>query len=80
MVRRESIKKQQRCKAKLNLGKDRTVDFHMLKNQGVSATDYIKEWVENCSDGGLVIVESFYQRKEDLYQQSLNCVARTSHY
>ena len=42
-------------------------------------TGYIKEWVNNCCeafDGGLVIIENFYFRKEELDQQSLNCVTR----
>jgi len=32
--------------------------------------------VENCSDGALVIIESFYQRKEELDKQSLNFAAK----
>ena len=39
-------------------------------------TDYIEEWVENWCDGGLLIAENFYLKKEELDQQSLNCVAR----
>jgi len=41
-------------------------------------TEYIKEWVENCWDGGLVIVEifSFTKKEEELDQQSLNFLAR----
>jgi len=39
-------------------------------------TDYIEEWVENWCDGGLLIAENFYLRKEELGQQSLNYVAR----
>jgi len=29
-------------------------------------TDYIEEWVKNCCDGGLLIAEIFYLRKEEL--------------
>jgi len=32
-------------------------------------TDYVKEWAENCFDGGFFIAKSFYQRKEESYQQ-----------
>ena len=39
-------------------------------------TNYIKEWVENCCDSGILIAENFDLRKEELDQQSLNCVAR----
>ena len=39
-------------------------------------TDYIKERIENCCDGGLLIIENFYPRKEELDQQSLNYVVR----
>ena len=35
----------------------------------------MKEWVKNCNEGGLLIVENFFLRKEELDQQSLNCVA-----
>ena len=38
--------------------------------------DYIEEWVKNYCDGGLLIAENFYLWKEELDQQSLNCVAR----
>jgi len=38
-------------------------------------TDYKEKWVENWCDGGLLIAENFYLRKEEL-DQSLNYVAR----
>jgi len=52
----------------LALGKHCTIDFCMLKNQELPPlSDRLqKEWVENCCDGGLVILESFYKRKEEL--------------
>ena len=39
-------------------------------------TDHIKELAQNCFDGVLFIVENFCLRKEELDQQSQNCVAR----
>ena len=72
---KKSTDKQQRHKAKPNLGKNPAIDFHMLKIPEFHnhQTDHIKIWV--C-DGGLVIIKGFYQRKAALGKQSLNCVAR----
>ena len=55
------------------------VDFLLTNFSGVLklyiATKYSKKWVKNCGDGELVIVNSFYQKKEEFDQQSLNCIA-----
>jgi len=75
VIRKESTWKKQKYGVKPDLGINCVIDFHTLKNQ-VSATDYIEEWVENWCDGGLLIAENFYLRKDELDQQSLNYVAR----
>ena len=58
-----------------NFGKNCAIK--LLKKQELTLLSHRlhKEWVENCCNGGLVTVETFYQRKEDLDQQSLNAVA-----
>ena len=78
VVRKESTYKQQKCKTKPDLVKNCAINFRVLKIKSFRhyQIDYIEEWVENFCDGGLLIAENFYVRKEELDQQSLNCVAR----
>ena len=65
VVRKELNKKQQRYEAKLDLDKNCTFDFTCYKKKFCYfQTNYLKKWVKDYCDGGLVIVESFYQSKE----------------
>ena len=80
VVRKESSKKQQTYEAKANLGKICVIDFCLLKNHEflpLSDRSQKRMRQKNCCDGGSVIVESVYQRKEELDEQSLNCIARS---
>ena len=69
-------KKQQTYEAKPNLGKNGAIDFRIQEFLPLSDRPHIEMSLENCCDGGLVTVVSFYQRREELEQQSLKCVAR----
>jgi len=67
VVRNELSQRLQKYEAKFNLGKICAINFHDLKNKNVRQT---VKGNELCN-GGLVIIESFYQRNEESDQQSV---------
>ena len=62
-IRLVNLKNIRMCKMHIrpSTSKNRAINFCILKIKSFFhyQTDYMKEWVKNCCDGGLLIVENF---------------------
>ena len=72
VVRNELSQRLQKYEAKFNLGKICAINFHDLKNKNIRQT---AKGNELCN-GGLIIIESFYQRNESDQQSVLLVIKR----